>query len=98
MAKRKAKKAPAPAKRQVTFEVFGNSTITVGLNAKNDTLGKFISQNVPKQWNMEAFGLYVNDKQVDMDYRLNNGDQISAAPNVAGGRGFRCACGNPHQG
>lgn len=73
------------AQRFATFQAFGNQQIRVVLTAKNDTLGKFIKQNIPPAWNMDQMALYVNDKPAEMDYRLNNGDTISAAPNVAGG-------------
>lgn len=82
--KKKAPKAKA-ATRFVSFTAFGNQEIRVALNAKNDTLGKFIKQNIPPAWNLDQMALYVNDKPADNDYRLNNGDSISAAPNVAGG-------------
>lgn len=80
------KKAAAKAKaRFATFQAFGNQQIRVALTAKNDTLGKFIKQNIPPAWNMDQMALYVNDKPAEADYRLNNEDTISAAPNVAGG-------------
>lgn len=84
MAKKKAK-AKAAAKF-VSFEALGNREIRVALTAKNRTLGAFIKANIPPAWNMDQFALRVNDRQVENDYVLNDGDRISAAPNVAGGR------------
>lgn len=86
-AKKKAtRKAVKAAQRFVSFNAFGNQEIRVALTAKNDTLGKFIKQNIPPAWNLDQMALYVNDKAAGNDYRLNDGDEISAAPNVAGGR------------
>lgn len=82
-----AKKKPArkAAQRFAEFTAFGNQTVRIALTAKNDTLAKFTKQNIPPAWNMDQMALYVNDKPADGDYRLNNGDVVSAAPNVAGG-------------
>lgn len=82
----KSKKASRPAVKFVSFEALGNREIKVGINSKNRTLGAFIKANIPPAWNMEQFALRVNDRQVEMDYVLNDGDRISAAPNVAGGQ------------
>lgn len=70
----------------VSFEALGNKEVRIGLTAKNRTLAAFIRANIPPTWNMDQFALRVNDRAVEMDYVLNNGDRISAAPNVAGGR------------
>jgi molybdopterin converting factor small subunit len=79
------KKAAKPTAKYATFEALGNKEVKVLLTAKNRTLAAFIKANIPPTWNMDQFALRVNDRQVEMDYVLNNGDRISAAPNVAGG-------------
>jgi molybdopterin converting factor small subunit len=84
-AKKKAAKRKPVVIKEVSFQAFGNQEIRVALNAKNRTLGGFIKQNVPPAWNLDQFALRVNDREVGMDYMLNDGDSISAAPNVAGG-------------
>lgn len=90
MAKKKAsaKKAKA-ATAYASFQAFGNMTQRVALNSKNRTLGAFLKQNVPPTWNLSTMGLYVNDRPAKNDYFLNDGDKISAAPNVAGGQQIR---------
>jgi molybdopterin converting factor small subunit len=82
---KKAKRS-VKASKFVSFEALGNREIKVALNSKNRTLAAFIKANIPPAWNMDQFALRVNDRQVEMDYVLNDGDRISAAPNVAGGK------------
>lgn len=82
----KKKAAPKKQQRTASFTAFGNHTIRVALTAKNDTLGKFIKQNIPPAWNLDQVAMYVNDRAADMEFRLNDGDKVSMAPNVAGGQ------------
>ena len=82
-AKRLAVKKRAPQK-YVTMLALGNSELRIALK-KGVTLGKFIAGNIPKQWNLDNFALRVNDREVNNVYVLNDGDRITAAPNVAGG-------------
>lgn len=79
------KKSKASEKKFVSFQALGNQEVRVALNSKNRTLGAFIRQNIPPAWNLQNFALRVNNRTVAQDYVLNDGDQISAAPNVAGG-------------
>jgi molybdopterin converting factor small subunit len=81
-----SKKKAAPAKKFVTFQALGNQEVKVPLTAKNRTLGAFIKQNIPPAWNLDNFAMRVNDRKAENDYVLNDGDYISAAPNVAGGQ------------
>jgi molybdopterin converting factor small subunit len=81
-----SKKKAKAASKFVSFQALGNQEVQVGINSKNRTLGAFIKQNIPPSWNLSNFALRVNDRSVEMDYVLNNGDRISAAPNVAGGQ------------
>jgi molybdopterin converting factor small subunit len=80
-----SKKKSKAATKFVSFQALGNTEVRVALNSKNRTLGQFIKQNIPPAWNLQNFALRVNDRTVAMDYTLNDGDRISAAPNVAGG-------------
>ena len=85
--KKPARKAAVKAAPKiVTFQAFGNSEIEVVLTAGNRTLKAFMKQNIPPAWNLDQFALRVNDREVNDEFVLNDGDRISAAPNVAGGK------------
>lgn len=82
-AKKKAVKKAAPG-TMVRFQVFGNSPIE--FRTKRGTLlGSFLKTHVPKGVDLKQFELRVDGKVRAEDYILNEGDEITLAPHVAGG-------------
>ncbi len=84
MARRRVK-AKAEA-TYVTLIALGNQAIQVRLTASNRKLGVFLRKNIPADWNLDQFEVRVNDRKVENDFILNAQDQVTFAPNVAGGR------------
>lgn len=83
----KAKKKAAPKAKGIVVElaVFGGGSPMQFRMKKAATLGAFKSAHVPKAVNLDQYEVRVNDRARNDDYILNDQDQITLAPVVAGG-------------
>ncbi len=82
-AKKAAAKRPAPG-IMVQFLVMGGSALQFRCK-RGTTLGAFRAAHVPKAVNQDQFEVRVGGKARANDYILNDQDEITMAPVVAGG-------------
>lgn len=77
-----AKKAPGIV---VHLDIFGGGNTMQFRMKRGSLLGGFIKSHVPKGVNLDQFEVRVNGRARNNDHILNDQDQISMAPVVAGG-------------
>lgn len=77
-----AKKAPGII---VEFALFGGGSPVQFRMKRGTTLKTFVAAHVPKGVNLDQFETRVNGKARGADHILNDQDQVSMAPIVAGG-------------